>query len=77
MRISIERQPDLPVDQHQVQPLDIGVGVAAIAGRSAHAGHHKTDVVVVMQGADGNTREGGYRADSLGVHAATIDPDVA
>jgi hypothetical protein len=29
-----------------------------------------------MQGADGHTGEGGYRADGFGVHTATIDPDV-
>jgi hypothetical protein len=64
-----------------VEPLDrravSGIGVAAIADRGTDAGHHKTDVVVVVQGADGDTREGGYRTDGLGVHAATIDPDVA
>ncbi len=43
----------------------------------AHARHHQTDVVVVVQGAHGYGREGGYRADGLGVHNATIDPDVA
>ena len=63
-----------------VEPLDrravSGVGVAPIAGRGTDAGHHKTDVVVVVQGADRDTREGGYRTDGLGI-AATIDPDVA
>ena len=72
----VEWQPDGPVHQHQVQPLDVGVGVAAIAGRGTDAGHHETDVVVMVQGAHGDTREGGYRTDGLGVHAATIDPDV-
>ena len=73
----VERQPDGPVHQYQVQPFDVGIGVAAITGQGAHAGHHETDVVVVVQCADRDTRQGGYRADGLGVHAATIDPDVA
>ncbi len=73
----VERQPDGPVHQHQMQPFDVGVCVAAIAGRGTDARHHKTDVVVVVQGADGDTRDGGYCSDGLGVHAATIDPDVA
>jgi hypothetical protein len=34
-------------------------------------------VVVVVQRARGDAREGGYRTDGVGVHAATIDPDVA
>ena len=72
----VEWEPDCPVHQHKVQALDVGVGVAAIAGRSADARHHETDVVVVMQSADGDTREGGYRTDGPGVHTATIDPDV-
>ena len=73
----VERQPGRAIHQHQVQTLDVGVGVAAIAGRRADTRHHETDVVVVVQGADGDTREGGYRTDRLGVHAATMDPDVA
>ena len=77
VRMLLELQPDGPVHQHQVQPFDVGVGVAAVTRRGADAGHHQTDVVVVMQGAHGDTREGGYRADGLGVHNATIDPDVA
>ena len=54
----IERQADGPVHQHQVQPLDVGVGVSAIARRGTDAGHHKTDVVVVMQRAYGDAGEG-------------------
>jgi hypothetical protein len=72
----VEWQPDGSVHQHQMQPLDVGVGVAAVAGRSADAGYHKTDVVVVVQGADGDARDGGYRTDGLRGHAVTIDPDV-
>jgi hypothetical protein len=73
----IEWQPDFPIHQHKVQALDVGVGVAAVTGRRTDARHHEADVVVMMQSADRDTREGGYRTDSLGVHAATIDPDVA
>ena len=59
------------------RPVDLKL--AHLAGRLVPSGQEKprivADVVVVMQGADGDTREGGYRADGLGVHAATIDPD--
>ena len=72
----LERQPGGPVHQDQVQPLDIGVGVVAVARRGAHARNHQADVVVVVQGAHRDTGEGGYRADGSGVHDATIDPDV-
>ena len=45
----LELQPDGAVHQHHVQPFDVGIGVAAVARRGADAGHHQTDVVVVMQ----------------------------
>ena len=60
-----------------LQPLDVGVGVAVVARRGTDARHHQTDVVIVVEGAHGETRQGGYRADGVGVHAATIDPDAA
>jgi len=61
----VEWQPDRPVHQHEVQPFDVGIGVAAVTGGGTDARHDKTDVVVVVQRADGDTREGGYRADGL------------
>ena len=73
----VQRRPDRPVHQHKVQPLDVGVGVAAGARRGTDARHHQTDVVIVVQGAHGETRQSGYRADGVGVHAATVDPDAA
>jgi hypothetical protein len=47
------------------------------SARGTDARHHLADVVVVVQGAHGDTREVGYRTDGVGVHAATIDPDAA
>ena len=73
----VERHPDRPVHQHKVQPLDVGVDVAAVARGGTEARHHQADVVVVVQSAHGDTREVGYRADGAGVHVATIDPDAA
>ena len=57
----VERHPDRSVHQHKVQPLDVGVGVAAVARRGTDARHHQTDVVVVVQGTHGDTGEGGHR----------------
>ena len=58
-------------------PLDVGIGVAPVTRRSADAGHPQLDVVLVVQAAHGDTREGGYHADGDGVHSAIIDLHVA
>jgi hypothetical protein len=60
-----------------VQPFDVGIGLAAITGRGADARHHEADVVVVVQGADGDTSEGGTAPTVLASIDATIDPDAA
>ncbi len=70
----VQLQPDRPVHQHHMQPLDVAIGVAAIARRRADAGHHETNLVVMVQGADGDARESSHRADSLGVHGSHYRP---
>src|SRR3546814_5559005 len=46
----LERQPHRAIHEHDVQTLDVGVGVPAVSRRGPDAGHDQSDVVVVVQG---------------------------
>src|ERR1700694_1923507 len=73
----VERQPNGPVHQDELQPLDVGGGVAAVVGGGADAGHDQTDVVVVVKRAHRDAGQFGNGSDGLGIHAAAINPDGA
>jgi hypothetical protein len=66
----VEREPRGPVHQHYVQPFDVRIGVAPVAGPRAHAGYHHADMVVVVQCAHRNAGQLGDGSDGPRVHAA-------
>ena len=45
----LEREAELAVHQHPVQPTDVVVGVHPVARVAAGAGRHEADLVVVVQ----------------------------
>ena len=50
-----QRHPDLPVHQHPVNPGDVGGVVETVAAPRPRTGPDQSDLVPVMQGADGHT----------------------
>ena len=70
-----ERESELAVEQHALQPVQVGLGVPAVPGRAVPAGYQQTDLVVVVQGADGDAgqpRDLPYRV----AHDPSVHPDV-
>ena len=53
----VERKAELPVEQDPLEPVEVGVGVAAVTRMGAPAGRQEADLVVVVQGAHRDTGE--------------------
>ena len=58
-------EPELAVEQHALQPLQIAGRVPAVPGAAVPAGYQQPDLVVVMQRADANPGQIGHLADRV------------
>jgi hypothetical protein len=58
----VEAEPKLTVEQDALQPIQIGVRVAAVAGLGPAAGIQQADRVVVVQRSHGHAGKPGHRA---------------
>jgi len=59
-----QREPELAVEQHALQPVQVGVDVPPVPGGRVPAGYQQSDLVVVVQRTDadpGQPRDLSYR----------------
>ena len=61
----VQAEPELAVEQDPLQPIEIGVGVAAIAGSDRPLALEQPDLVVVVQRPHGHAGQPGHRADRV------------
>ncbi len=61
----VEGEPEFPVEQDVPQPVQVRVGVPAIAGGRAVPGFQQADLAVVVQRPDRHTRQLGHLADRV------------
>lgn len=61
----VEREAELPVEQDLLEPVEVRVAVAPVAGVAALARRQQADGVVVVQGPHRDPGEAGHLSDGV------------